>query len=211
MELKEHIDKSTLKVQLDELRKKVGEDLPLIVLVGKSGAGKNAVQNWMVENLRFNPVVSHTTRPMRAGESEGEPYHFVSQKEFDTMLLTGKFLEHTEYRNWCYGISNAEISGKKNPVVVTDAVGVRNIQRAGIKHISFYISRIDKYRFISAIERGDDIMEIALRNERDKACYQDISHIVDYTVSNNGDIVDCVVEILEDVYDWLEEDKRFQW
>ena len=202
----------TLKEQLAKLREEVGEDLPLLVFVGKSGAGKNAIQNWMTENLRFNPVVSHTTRPMREGESEGNPYHFVSQKEFDTMLLTGKFLEHTEYRNWCYGISNAELSGKENPIVVTDAVGVRNIQRAGIKHISFYISRPDKDRFISAINRGDDIMEIALRNERDKACYQDISSIVDYTVSNNTDnVADCVVEILENVYDWLEEDRRFQW
>ena len=54
----------------------------LIILMGKSGAGKDTIQNEIIDRYNFNRFVSTTTRPMRKGEVNGREYHFVSVEEF---------------------------------------------------------------------------------------------------------------------------------
>jgi len=43
--------------------------------------------------MNFYVVPSITTRPPRPGESEGNPYHFVSQETFERMVSQGELLE----------------------------------------------------------------------------------------------------------------------
>jgi len=61
---------------------------------GPSGVGKGTVISGLME--RYPDVelsVSCTTRPPRAGESDGEDYHFVSNNEFERMRRSGELLE----------------------------------------------------------------------------------------------------------------------
>ena len=53
----------------------------ILALVGFSSAGKDTLAKFMSEKLGYDFVVSHTTRPMRPGESEGNPYYFINDNE----------------------------------------------------------------------------------------------------------------------------------
>lgn len=76
----------------------------LFVLSAPSGTGKDSVINALKQQgLDFYVVSSVTTRAPRPGESEGNPYHFISQEEFDRLVAKDELLEHAKvHGNW-YG------------------------------------------------------------------------------------------------------------
>jgi guanylate kinase len=53
--------------------------------------------------------VSYTTRPPRAGEREGEDYHFVSPAVFQEMVKRGEFLEWAEVLGSRYGTPRVDL------------------------------------------------------------------------------------------------------
>ncbi len=68
-----------------------------IILVGKAASGKDYFKNYLLSK-GFKTSVSHTTRPMRDEEVNGETYHFVSKYTFLTMGSSGKFFEFKKSR-----------------------------------------------------------------------------------------------------------------
>ncbi len=78
----------------------------LYVISAPSGAGKTSLVAEMLRRDRELGVsVSHTTRPMRAGEQDGVNYHFVSRADFEAMITRGDFLEHADVFGNYYGTS----------------------------------------------------------------------------------------------------------
>ena len=76
----------------------------LIILSSPSGAGKSTLSRRLMTwdpTLRFS--VSATTRAPRAGEVDGEDYHFVSTEEFQRMVGAGEMLEHARVFGNYYG------------------------------------------------------------------------------------------------------------
>ncbi len=66
----------------------------LLVVSGPSGVGKGTVINGLMEQYPDVTLsVSCTTRPPRAGESDGQDYQFVSDSEFEQMRRSGELLE----------------------------------------------------------------------------------------------------------------------
>lgn len=76
----------------------------LFVLSAPSGTGKDTVINALKQQgMDFYVVASVTTRAPRPGESEGNPYHFVSPEKFEQLMAQGELLEHANvHGNW-YG------------------------------------------------------------------------------------------------------------
>lgn len=76
----------------------------LFVLSAPSGTGKDTVINALKQRgMNFFVVSSVTTRAPRPGESEGHPYHFVSQETFERMASNDELLEFANvHGNW-YG------------------------------------------------------------------------------------------------------------
>ncbi len=76
----------------------------LFVLSAPSGAGKDSVIKTLREQgVNLHVVASVTTRAPRPGESEGKPYFFISQAEFDHMVANDELLEYANvHGNW-YG------------------------------------------------------------------------------------------------------------
>ncbi|MGE4352645.1 MAG: guanylate kinase [Oscillospiraceae bacterium] len=95
----------------------------LIVLSGPSGAGKSTVIGRLMEkrdDISFS--VSATTRPPRPGEVNGVNYYFKTFEEFETMIATGKFLEHARYAENDYGTPRLPVEEllNKGKTVVLD-------------------------------------------------------------------------------------------
>ena len=75
----------------------------IIVLCGKSGTGKDSLAKLVKERLNLNFVVSHTTRPMREGESNKNPYYFIDcsrvpdelTKSYRSLQITGTNVTNT--------------------------------------------------------------------------------------------------------------------
>lgn len=93
------------------LKKAKKAKLSAIVISGPSGVGKGTI----IEKLKtefptnFAFSVSHTTRKPRAGEVDGEDYHFVSKAEFEKMIAENKFIEHASVHSNYYGTSQAAL------------------------------------------------------------------------------------------------------
>src|SRR2546421_9531015 len=76
----------------------------LFVLSAPSGTGKDTVINALKQQgMDFYVVASVTTRAPRPGESEGNPYHFISEEKFKQMVDKGELIEYANvHGNW-YG------------------------------------------------------------------------------------------------------------
>ena len=70
------------------------------VLSGPSGVGKNTLVNLILQEMQsIYYVPSVTTRPMRPGESQMNPYVFVTKEEFEDMIAKNQFLEWKKIHN----------------------------------------------------------------------------------------------------------------
>jgi guanylate kinase len=76
----------------------------LFVLSAPSGTGKDTVINTLKQQgMDFYVVSSVTTRTPRPDESEGHPYHFISQETFERLVSQNELLEYANvHGNW-YG------------------------------------------------------------------------------------------------------------
>ena len=80
------------------------------VVSAPSGTGKTTVCRELVErDGRLELSVSHTTRPQRPGELDGQHYHFVTRAAFERLVAEGAFVEHAEYAGNLYGTSFASL------------------------------------------------------------------------------------------------------
>ncbi len=138
----------------------------IIVIEGPSGVGKDSIITGLIKKYpnEFEKMVSVATRAMREYESQGNPYHFVSNEEFDKMLASGDIFEHTVRHNEKRGMSekyiNAILDKNKIPLKDCDLVGVKALRSKFDNVITFFIT-IDKetieQRLINRKDKPEDI------------------------------------------------------
>jgi guanylate kinase len=108
----------------------------LIVLAGPSGVGKGSV----VERLRSRDPeglalsISATTRPIRAGETDGVDYVFVDDAGFDRMIEADELLEWAEvYRGRRYGTPRSfverALAEGRDVILEIDVEGARQVRQ----------------------------------------------------------------------------------
>lgn len=82
----------------------------LFVISAPSGTGKTSLISALAESDRSLTVsISHTTRPMRAAETNGVHYHFVDLAAFAAMRDAGEFLEWADVFGHAYGTSRRAV------------------------------------------------------------------------------------------------------
>ncbi len=106
----------------------------LIVISGPSGVGKDSVLNRMKSRgLPFHFVVTATTRPMRAGEVNGQDYIFVSSDEFAHMIESNELLEYAIVYNDYKGIPKqqvrAALASGQDVIMRIDVQGAATIRK----------------------------------------------------------------------------------
>ncbi len=86
----------------------------LLLCTGLSGTGKSYfIKNTLPDGLFYN-LKSAATRPMRAGESDGNPYYFMTEPQFElidfaTYLWVNEAFWTPGTPKWLYGIPETEI------------------------------------------------------------------------------------------------------
>lgn len=82
----------------------------LFIVTAASGTGKTSLVKSLIESTNQLAVsISHTTRPPRTGEVDGQHYHFVSVDTFHQMLKQGEFLESAQVFDNFYGTSQKSV------------------------------------------------------------------------------------------------------
>jgi guanylate kinase len=83
----------------------------LLVVSGPSGSGKTTLCKRLADAHEAHYSISCTTRCPRAGEVDGEDYHFLRREEFESRLAEGEFLEHARVHGNLYGTLRSEVTG----------------------------------------------------------------------------------------------------
>jgi guanylate kinase len=82
----------------------------LLVISSPSGAGKTTLARQLAEKYGLHFSVSYTTRPPRAGETNGKDYHFIGDAEFSRMVSAREFAEWAYVHGQRYGTAIATVN-----------------------------------------------------------------------------------------------------
>lgn len=159
----------------------------IYVITGPSGVGKGTVIRALRErHPELGLSVSATTRAPRAGEVDGEHYHFLSPDEFEGRVQAGDFVEHAEYSGNRYGTLREELerNAEKGGVVLEiELQGARQIRRSMPEALQIFIAppTADTLRE-RLVGRGTDSAEAIERRlavaEEELAAQGEFEHVV---------------------------------
>jgi guanylate kinase len=153
-----------------------------------SGAGKTSLVQALLPRLRAQGIaavrsVSYTTRPPRAGETDGEHYHFTDAQTFAAMAQRGEFLEHATVFGHRYGTGRGEterlLAAGIEVLLVIDWQGARQVRSHMPQAPSVFVVPPSPAELARRLQsRGQDHpAEIAARL---RAARQEIAHYVEY-------------------------------
>lgn len=131
-------------------------------------------------------LVSHTTRPMRKGEVNGETYYFVTKEEFNKL----EKLEQVCYAGNYYGLSKKEVDSK---LEANDAVFAIVDKNGLVQLRKFYLEQVVAIYVYAPLEemekrmrqRGDseEVIRKRIQNALETGELEN-SHIADYAILN---------------------------
>ncbi len=104
----------------------------LLTITGPSGSGKTTLLNKLVTGYGWRPAISHTTRPMRAGEVNHVDYHFITLEEFNYHLDEDDFVESVEFNGNKYGVAKGELEplhDMDHMAIIVEPHGLAQIQK----------------------------------------------------------------------------------
>lgn len=170
----------------------------LYLISAPSGAGKTSLVHALLDasgtedpgHDRVCVSVSHTTRPMRPGEVNGENYHFVDDETFLRMRDEDAFLEHAEVFGNSYGTSRnwveKQLEAGWDVILEIDWQGARQVREKVPAAVGIFILPPSLAALQERLTgRGQD--EPAVIERRMAQATNEMSHYeqADYLVINN--------------------------
>ena len=142
----------------------------LLIISGPSGTGKGTLVKMLMENdpsFRFSCSV--TTRKPRVGEIEGVHYYFVSDEEYEQMVVNGEFLEHATVHGHHYGTLRKPVEDMMkqgyNVLLDIDPQGAISVMENADDYVSVFIlpPSFEDLRVRLHTRNTDDPVEIERR------------------------------------------------
>lgn len=155
----------------------------LVIISAPSGSGKTTIIKRLLESeLPLVFSISATSRPKRAGETDGKDYYFLDTASFQQKIAAGEFLEWEEvYSGTYYGTLKQEverIAQEGNHVLFdVDVVGGLKIkQQYGNRALSVFI----KVPSVNELERrlryrstdSDEVIARRIAKARQELTYE---------------------------------------
>lgn len=156
----------------------------LYIISAPSGAGKTSLVAALLKAVPDAVVsVSHTTRPPREGEVDGQHYHFVDAERFLAMIEDGQFLEHARVFDHYYGTSRsaveAELEQGRDVILEIDWQGAQQVRRLMPGCQSIFIVPPSREALQERLRtRGKDSETVIER--RLSEAVQEMSHYLEY-------------------------------
>ena len=180
-----------------------------ILLTGMCGSGKDKAKNILTKMHNYKPIVSHSTRPIRINEVNHKDYHFVTEAEFNDIMM----LETRSYdtifegnaQTWFYGTSLKELDKKGDKVCIKDLEGTIKLKEHIKDSIIVYIEVPEALRKQRAIERGSFCeLEYARRVKQDAKDFDEdlIEKHCEYFIYNCGD-EEFLLEQIKDLVSFI--------
>lgn len=176
----------------------------LYVITGPSGAGKDSViYKAKEEGLKFEQVITTSTREIRSGESEGHPYYFVSQTEFEKTKDSDGMIEWAEVYGNFYGSTKDEVESKlkENDVVIVkvDPQGARTFKKLRPDSTTIFIMP-PSYEYLEKrlINRETDTKEVI--KQRLDTAKRELENLLDWdylVVNEEGKLKEAALEVKE--------------
>jgi guanylate kinase len=156
----------------------------LYIISAPSGAGKTSLVKALIDcTAKLRVSVSHTTRAIRSGETDGVNYHFVDREQFTAMLERNAFLEHAEVFGNLYGTSQdwveKTLAEGFDLILEIDWQGAQQVRKLMPQAKSIFIlpptQEALRHRLTN---RGQDSSEIIERRMHEAV--SEMSHYVEY-------------------------------
>jgi len=176
----------------------------LFILSGPSGAGEDSIIRELGKKIPIDIVKTTSTRTMRIGESQGNPYYFIDEKNFKKGLEENKFFEWAkQYNDNYYGVTYDEIERVKK----SNKIGIWKIEYQGVITVKKLMPQIPAILIYAPLEQLEG--RIRRRDKiRDEKFFQDRMtyskkfyehrNIYDYEVNNfDGKLAEAVENIMQ--------------
>lgn len=170
----------------------------VFIISGPSGSGKDTVLKEVFERLPdIEFSISSITRPMRAGEIEGEKYNFISRERFEEMIANDELLEHNTFVGNYYGTPKAPvincIENGKDMLIEVDVNGAAQIRQKMPDAVSIFIMppslEVLKKRLYGRGTDSEDVIK-----KRINEALQEIARATEYDYIIVNDVIETAVD-----------------
>ncbi len=141
-----------------------------VVLSAPSGAGKTTIaKRLLASRADLGYSVSCTTRAPRAGEVEGQDYHFLSRERFDAQVAAGAFAEWAEVHGQRYGTLRSEVerilASGRHVMLDIDVQGARQVTAAFPDAVTIFVVPPSVEVLVARLlgRKSEDAAALALR------------------------------------------------
>ena len=171
------------------------------IISGSSGSGKNTVINRLLqEDDGLTLLTTVTTREMRPGESQWNPYYFTTEEDFRAMIERGEFLEYCEvHKGILYGTNRRILEEKeklgKTLIKDIDVDGTEALRELLPDLVTIYLSVEREELRRRLIERGETEIEKRLsrydyeESKKDRYDYVILNDDLETTVKRIQEII----------------------
>lgn len=172
--------------------------IPLILLAGKSGAGKSTVAEYLHKKYGYTQVLSYTTREKR-GESDNT-HVFLSDEEFDK-INRKDMVAYTEFAGHRYCATKEMVESANIYVIDPDGILEFKERYHGDRpYIVIYLGVTKRERFQRMLLRGDSVEEAGKRITNDEKKFASITkcepYIIDATDKTAEEVGDEIVNMV---------------
>ena len=163
----------------------------MFIVSAPSGAGKTSLVRRAVAELDGLAVsVSHTTRPMRPGETDGVDYHFTDRAGFEAMIDDDRFLEYAEVFGNHYGTSVDAVreclERGEDVILEIDWQGAEQVRRKLEDVVSVFVLPPSRQVLLERLRgRGSDAEEVIERRTAEAVVEMQQYHRADYLIVND--------------------------
>ncbi|MCD8396980.1 MAG: guanylate kinase [Lachnospiraceae bacterium] len=187
----------------------------IFYIMGKSASGKDTIYAELLSRTELNlrPIILYTTRPIRAKETDGVEYHFVTADVLRQMQEEGKVIELRTYDTvqgpWHYFTADSDAVDMEhfNYLALGTLVSYEKIRDyyGADRVVPLYIEVEDGRRLERAMKREKkqavpDYSEMCRRFLADQEDFseENITHAgIERRFSNNDDREICMDELAE--------------
>lgn len=177
----------------------------MIIIVGKSGSGKDSVVKKLTNFYDYKKIVTWTTRPMRPKEMQDVTYHFTDEDTFEEKIEEGFFAEWKKYKSiegtWYYGTALLDLTTfNENKIIILTPDGYQEIKDIiGKDTLTVYLKSKNRILKSRLKKRGDNPKEIKRRLRHDKKDFKGIEKEVDVVIENNKRDLWDIAKMIEEM------------